>query len=115
MTPGWVYWEGSRTSLFVVRDDRLLVPSLDGPIVPGVMRHLVLELARELPWEIRRDRPGIEGRDLLRASDEVFLTNAVRGIIPVGRAEGRTWPVPGPWTRRLQLRLEQWFQSKEEG
>src|SRR5207302_10784729 len=43
------YWEGSRTNLFLIRNVSLSTPCLDGPIVPGVMRALVLEHARELP------------------------------------------------------------------
>ncbi len=104
MTPGWVYWEGSRSNLFVVEGDRLLTPSLDGPIVPGVMRRLVLDLSWKLDLKVEEVH-GIEGRQFLEA-DEVFLTNAVRGIMPVSRAVGHNfppnWEAPGPWTRSLQ-------------
>jgi len=93
--------EGSRTSLFVVKDGGLLTPSTGGPIVPGVMRAVVLETAAEhsIPT---REVDGIDFRDLLSA-DEVFLTNAIRGIVPVGRLRGevRVWPTPGPLARDL--------------
>jgi branched-chain amino acid aminotransferase len=104
-------WEGSRTSLFAVEGDRLLTPSLEGPIVPGVMRRLVLDIARSLPWEVR-EVAGIERTQLL-AADEVFLTNSVRGIIPVGGCDGRTWTAPGRWTGRLQAMLADHLYPRE--
>ncbi len=98
-TPDGRVWEGSRTNLFLIRDETLWTPGLDGPIVPGIMRGLVLELAPALGLAIRAG--DLCGRDLDEA-EEVFLTNAVRGIIPVARASGRVFQPPGPWTRRLR-------------
>jgi branched-chain amino acid aminotransferase len=108
-TSGEGYAEGSRTNLFVIRGRELTTPSLDAPILPGVMRGLVLDLARALPCVIREvggyERPDFE------AADEVFLTNSVRGIVPVERAEAAgtgavfEWPAPGPLTRTLQAAL----------
>ena len=98
-TPDGRIWEGSRTNLFLVRDETLWTPGLEGPIVPGIMRGLVLELAPALGLAIREG--DLSGHDLDEA-EEVFLTNAVRGIIPVARASGRVFEAPGPWTRRLR-------------
>ena len=94
-------WEGSRSNLFLVRGSRLFTPTLDGPIVPGVMRALVLELAASLPWSvILTDR--ITPRILSRA-DEVFLTNSVRGLIPVSKVGDFQFEAPGDWTRLLTM------------
>jgi branched-subunit amino acid aminotransferase/4-amino-4-deoxychorismate lyase len=120
------YWEGSRTNLFVVEGDRLRTPSTRGPLVSGVMRRLVLELARELPLAIEDDL--ILTRRSIGEASEVFLTNSVRGIIPVRRAvppvarrgipigggpafEPWVWPAPGRWTRRLALLLSDWLHA----
>jgi branched-subunit amino acid aminotransferase/4-amino-4-deoxychorismate lyase len=100
----WGLIEASRSSLFLVADHALITCSARAPIVPGIMRQLVLEIAKGLP---------IEGREVeridshrLASADEIFLTNAVRGIIPVARVDtsGRTIErkAPGPWTGRLQ-------------
>jgi branched-subunit amino acid aminotransferase/4-amino-4-deoxychorismate lyase len=101
------YCEGGWSNLFVILHDRLLTPSLAAPIIPGVMRRLVLDLAEGLPLAAL-EVPGISA-DQLGEADEVFLTNSVRGIIPVALAEGsgrrHDWPAPGPWTRRLQAAL----------
>lgn len=96
--------EGSRTSLFVVRGGAVVVPCRAGPIVPGVLRSVALELIRANGrWTIQ-EVGGIDP-DLLDRADEVFLTNAVRGIIPVGRVDERSWQVPGPVTQMLQEQL----------
>ena len=100
----WGYLEASRSNLSVVTGDRLITCSADAPIVPGIMRQLVLDVAEELPLDVQ-ELPGLDP-DQLDSADEVFLTNAVRGIIPVARVDSPggpiAWPAPGPWTRRLQ-------------
>jgi branched-chain amino acid aminotransferase len=102
-------WEGSRSNLFLVRDETLWTPGLEGPIVPGIMRGLVLERAASLDLAIREG--DLWGHDLDEA-EEVFLTNAVRGIIPVARALGRGFEAPGPWTRRLRDALVEGLQHE---
>jgi branched-subunit amino acid aminotransferase/4-amino-4-deoxychorismate lyase len=96
-------WEGSRMNLFLVQDDELVTPELSGPVLPGVMRALVLEVAAELG--LATCERSVGGEDLVRA-DEVFLTNAARGIVPVGRIPDRTFAAPGPWTTRLRTQIE---------
>jgi branched-subunit amino acid aminotransferase/4-amino-4-deoxychorismate lyase len=99
-------WEGTRTNLFLVRGLRLITPDLSGPVLPGVMRGLVLERAIEIGLEVREQ--DVRGEDLVEA-DEVFLTNAVRGIIPVGRIPDRSYPAHGPCTSRLNTEIERWL------
>jgi branched-subunit amino acid aminotransferase/4-amino-4-deoxychorismate lyase len=52
--------------------------------------------------------PTFLGPDELRSADELFLTSAARGVLPVTRLDGR--PVgqgrPGPVTRRLMRSYE---------
>jgi branched-subunit amino acid aminotransferase/4-amino-4-deoxychorismate lyase len=124
MSPGR-YWEGSRTNVFVIKGDVLMTPSIKGPLVPGIMRGLVLEQVRDLPL-IVEDEISLTRNDIARA-EEVFLTNSVRGIIPVGSAHCPieeppdkvpypdpyfwTWPAPGPWTQRLWSKVSDWLHS----
>ena len=100
----WGYTEASRSNHFVIDNNQLITCSADAPIVPGIMRQLVLDVAEELPLDVQ-ELPGLDPDQLNRAT-EVFLTNAVRGIIPVARVDSPggpiAWPAPGPWTRRLQ-------------
>lgn len=100
-------WEGSRTNVFLVVGNELVTPSLDGPIVPGIMRELVLKLAGSGSLKTR-EVTNLEPNDL-QAASEVFLTNSVRGMIPVARIGDLAWDVPGPRTIRLKTLLSQWL------
>lgn len=107
-------WEGSRTNLFVGVNGRLVTPAVgpDEPIVPGVMRAVVLERAELL--EIRAIQVPITDEILTRA-DEAFLTNSVRGIVPVRRIGDRLFDPPqGPLARRLWDDLQPWLEADGE-
>jgi len=108
-TSPYTIWEGSRTNVFLIERDCLVTTSTRGPIVPGIMRQLVLEVAENLPIGISQTE--LLTYERLRDADEVFLTNSVRGIVPVGSVNfcdggaerGTRWSAPGPWTQRLSL------------
>ena len=86
-------------NLFLVRDGRLVTPEIRDCGVAGVMRGLVLAGSRELAIETEvRD---VQQDDLATAS-EVFLTNAITGVRPVGSVEGLgRYAAPGEITRAL--------------
>jgi para-aminobenzoate synthetase/4-amino-4-deoxychorismate lyase len=77
--------EGSRGSLFLVRDGTVVTPPADGRILPGITRAQVIEAARGLGIELREQPVGAD--DLVDA-DEAFLTGAVRGVEPARRCVG---------------------------
>jgi branched-subunit amino acid aminotransferase/4-amino-4-deoxychorismate lyase len=110
-TPDGRFWEGTRTNLFLVRDAALLTPGLFGPVLPGVMRALVLERAAGAGLSPVACERGVSETDL-ETADEVFLTNAVRGLVPVGRTPGRSFTAPGPWTCRLNDRVTEWLHRR---
>ncbi len=100
----------------VEKDQVLTTPSREGPLVPGILRALVLEHAPGHALRVRE--PAALTAQALRTADEVFLTNSVRGIIPVARlvdvSGGRLdalWhgSAPGPRTRRLWAELSDWL------
>jgi len=76
--------EGSVSNIFLVKDGKLLTPPVDTPILPGITRAAVIEVARRegLPVE---ERP-LTIDDLLGA-EEVFLTNTAMELLPVCRIE----------------------------
>jgi len=80
---------GTMSNLFVVRDGRLLTPSVDRCGVAGVMRGLVLELAGEAGLDCSQADLSLE--DALTA-DEMFLTNAIIGIWPVRQCAQAVFP-----------------------
>ena len=92
--------ETASANVFLVKDGTLLTPPLDAGILPGVTRHLVLELARGLALPLREEPVAV--KDLL-AADEVFITSTLKEVLPVATIDGR--PVgsgrPGPVTLRL--------------
>ncbi len=77
--------EGATSTLFFVRDNALRTPSLDGPILPGITRRVVLELADEegIPVE-----EGYYTPNEIRQADEVFLTNSTWELRPVETVDG---------------------------
>ena len=73
--------EGTVTNVFLVVDGILHTPSLDAhPVLPGVTRSIVLELAkdRDIPLEVGTVSPA-----LLGDANEVFLTNTTWEVRPV--------------------------------
>lgn len=78
--------EGTRTNVFAVKAGRLITPSLDLNILPGITRGVIIRLASELGIEVEERAFGVES---LEGSDEVFLTNSVREIVHVCRFNGQ--------------------------
>jgi len=64
--------EGSRTSLFVEREGKLLTPPLSRGLMPGILRAKLIEEGRAEEAELTPD-------DL---QDGFFVGNIVRGLIP---------------------------------
>ena len=98
--------EGSRTNIFLVKDNCLLTPPVTSGCLPGVMRQTVLDGARRV--KIRCAPRMLRAQDLLEA-DEAFLTNALIGIMPLTSVNHRAIGTgkPGPVTRRLRKQLTQ--------
>lgn len=76
---------GIAANVFLVRKERLLTPQIRDCGVSGVMRDVVLRVAARIGLEVEVGNYTLA--DVERA-DELFLTNAVRGIRPVGAVEG---------------------------
>ena len=72
--------EGSISSVFIVQGERLLTPPLETPILPGITRAAVIDLAVASNMPISEQELTID--DLLSAH-EVFLTNSMMEIMPV--------------------------------
>lgn len=91
--------ETARANIFLVMDDGLHTPALDGRILPGTMRGRVIEHARSLGIPVFQHR--LTSADLAKAH-EVFVTNALRGIVPVTSCQGiGSWPA-GPVHAQLK-------------
>jgi branched-subunit amino acid aminotransferase/4-amino-4-deoxychorismate lyase len=111
--------EGTTSNLFLYRRSRLMTPPVDqragrssnAPVLPGVTRRLVIEIARTA--ELCVVERSLRVADLADA-DELFCTSSVIEIVPivqVGRQQvghGR----PGAITRQLQQRYSQMVTHK---
>lgn len=87
-------------NIFLVLNGRLLTPRMDRCGVRGVMRAAILQAFRPL-CEQRRIQ-----LDMLPDAQEVFISNAVRGVIPVTRIDHWEYEI-GPRTREVQDWLAQ--------
>lgn len=107
-TPDGRVCEGTRSNLFLVRDGRLITPGTDGPLLDGIMRRVVIEQARAGGLEVVEETVTLSA---IGPADEAFLTNSVRGMLPVARLLSVEWPAPGPVTQRLWGRVLAWLNS----
>jgi para-aminobenzoate synthetase/4-amino-4-deoxychorismate lyase len=94
--------EGSRGSLFLVRDGALVTPPTDGRLLPGITRAQAIAVARDLGIEVREEPVGA---DDLADADEAFLTGGVRGVEPVRRCVGVSEWDSGEVTATVAARL----------
>ena len=99
-TQGYVA-EGTGENIFAVRDGVIYTPPTTSPILPGVTRDSVIELARGAEMELREET---FTRDFLYICDEAFLTGTAAEITPVREIDNRQIGEgkPGPFTKRLQ-------------
>ncbi|GGT06922.1 4-amino-4-deoxychorismate lyase [Planobispora rosea] len=85
--------EGTGSNVFVVRDGRLVTPTLGSGCLAGVTRGLVLE------WcgGVEEDVP----LSALYEAEEAFLTSTTRDVQPIRAVDGTVLPAaPGPITAK---------------
>ncbi|WP_440990968.1 aminotransferase class IV [Haloarchaeobius baliensis] len=94
--------EGAASNLFFVTDSGLHTPTAELPLLPGITRSVVIDLARE------EGIPVLQGRyepSEVRKADEVFLTNTTWELRPVATVDGIDIG-GGPVTTLLQRRFD---------
>lgn len=91
----------STGNIFAVQYGQLFTPPLTAPILPGVTRKVVIELAHDEGIPVRED---FFSPIMLAGADEAFITNCVQEILPVVEANGRRVASgkPGPVAMRLR-------------
>ena len=93
--------EGSGENIFLVRDNQVYTPPISSAILPGVTRSSIIQLARDLGYQVTEMNVP---REMLFISDEVFFCGTAAEITPVRSVnkipvgEG----VAGPVTKKLQ-------------
>lgn len=92
---------GTMSNVFIVKDKKIITPSLARCGVAGTMRRHVIEtLGRE---DKTVDVVGLSETDLI-AADEVFISNSQIGVVPVHRCGGHKWAI-GNTTREIMALL----------
>jgi branched-chain amino acid aminotransferase len=95
--------EGTTSNLFFVDGGVLRTPSLDGPVLPGVTRAVVLDLARELGVAVEEGSYTVEE---LLVAEEAFLTNTTWELRPIADVDG-TELGGGPVVRELRRAFDE--------
>lgn len=99
-TSGYV-GEGSGENIFLVKDGVLHTPPLAASILGGITRTFVIQLARDLGYEVREETIT---REMIYLADELFFTGTAAEICPIRSVD--TIPIGeggrGPVTADLQ-------------
>ncbi|MBW2249842.1 MAG: branched-chain-amino-acid transaminase [Deltaproteobacteria bacterium] len=103
--------EGGTESIFLVKDGRLMTPSL-GTVLDSITRNSLLQAAKAIGIE------SLEGRlpsELLFEANEIFLSGTPFKVLPVKRIEDRVIEgTPGPFTRKLSALLDEIIAGRDE-
>ena len=88
--------EGATCNIFMVRDGKLITPSVTENVLEGITRDAVMELARrELGLDVI-ERP--IDRSELYVCDELFFTGTAVEIAPIVRVDHRPGKDGSHWT-----------------
>ena len=72
--------EASTSNVFVIRGQKVVTPPLSDLILPGITRHLVIEIANGLGISMDEDNVRV---DSLSEADGIFLSSSTRGLMPI--------------------------------
>ncbi len=103
--------EGCISNVFLVKDSVLCTPPIETPVLAGVARKTVCQIAIENSIKLVEKRLGI---DEVLGADEIFLTNVIMQVLPVSAVEkhrvgdGKV----GPITRKLQKYFDDFVRSQ---
>jgi branched-chain amino acid aminotransferase len=78
------------SNVFWMKDEIIFTPSLSEGCVDGVFRRWLLEKLRDTRYELKEHACEISD---LQNADEIFLTNAIRGIRPVKKFDDKNYPI----------------------
>jgi branched-chain amino acid aminotransferase len=94
--PGGLVSEGTGMNLFLVREGVLITPVLDGTALVGITRGAVIQMAKDLGYEVRSEPVP---RESLYTADEMFFTGTAAEVTPVRSVDridvgdGKTGPI----------------------
>jgi len=98
-TDGYVA-EGTISNIFIVKNNRLLTPSLETGILDGVTRREVIRIARRQGIVVAETL--LKPFDVVNA-DECFITSSTLNIMPVARMAAKKFGSAKPGSKTLLL------------
>jgi branched-chain amino acid aminotransferase len=103
--------EGCISNVFLVKDSALYTPPIATPVLAGVARKTVCQIALKNSIKLVEKDLGIN--DVLGA-DEIFLTNVIMQILPISSVEKHTVGdgKVGPVTRKLMEFFGEFIESE---
>jgi len=103
--------EGCISNVFLVKDSALYTPPIETPVLAGVARKTVCQIA--LKNSIKLVEKDLYIDDLL-AADEIFLTNVIMQIMPVSSVEKHTVGdgKVGSMTKKLMKYFDEFIKSQ---
>jgi branched-chain amino acid aminotransferase len=103
--------EGCISNVFLVKDSKLYTPPIETPVLAGVSRKTVFQIASENSIEFIEKNLYIS--DVLDA-DEVFLTNVIMQILPVNSVEKHSVGdgKPGNLTKKLLKKFDEFIKNE---
>ncbi len=93
--------EGSGENLFAMKDGVIHTPWLASSLLPGVTRMSIIQIARDMGYEVRE---AAMPREFLYIADELFFTGTAAEVTPI-RSVDRVKVAdgtPGPITKKIQ-------------
>ena len=94
--------ETTSANIFLLEGDTLITPKAES-VVNGVMRQFVISHAPSLGLKVKQEFVPMER---LADADEIFLTNAIHGIIPIVELEKFEDLKSGPMTQKIKQQIE---------
>jgi branched-chain amino acid aminotransferase len=102
--------EATGMNIFMVRNNKLITPSLDQDILEGITRDSILTIAKNLSIEIEQRE--IDKTELFIA-DEVFLCGTAAKVTPVKRVENYHLPQEKNITLKIKEKLTAITENRE--
>lgn len=99
-TQGYIC-EGTMSNLFFIKDMNLFTPSLSSGCLPGTRRQILLDIAHSLKIPTRQ---GLYTFSELLHADEIFMTNALMGIMPVRQVDDFSLEIMPPGYKNSVMR-----------
>jgi branched-chain amino acid aminotransferase len=104
--------EGSGENIFTVKNGVIFTPPTSSSLLPGITRHSIFKLARELNIELKQH---VLPRESLYVADEVFLTGTAAEITPVVEIDNIkvNTGTRGPITKLIQEKFFNILEGRE--